>query len=98
MSASAYLNEQLPHLRALHNQLGLPPEQIATDEQTIEAAIRGCVEDLVKHYEDEVDQRRVKLHRTRLDIKDLVRAIGRQARTLQATGEDALRHLVSSLH
>ncbi|EIW69021.1 hypothetical protein TREMEDRAFT_62739 [Tremella mesenterica DSM 1558] len=91
---AAYLSEQLPHLRDLHFQLGLPPETIAADEQSIETAIRQCVENLVNEYEDQVNQHKVKLHRMRLDVADLVRAIGRQARSLQVSSEERLKEVV----
>jgi len=73
---SAYLEEHLPHLTALHAQLALPSSALASDQARIEAAIKDAVASLVRDREAEVERWQINIQQAEKDVQDLEVAVG----------------------
>lgn len=77
---AAYLAEHVPHLQRLHVQLGLPPEALQADQNTIEAAIRNAVTSLIRDREGEVDGWKDAIADVRRSMVSVGRALGDKGR------------------
>jgi hypothetical protein len=73
---SAYLEEHLPHLQALHNSLGLPTNALEEDRIKIDAAIKAVVVSIVRERETEVERWNEAIELARKDVVCLGRALG----------------------
>ncbi|WRT65761.1 uncharacterized protein IL334_002710 [Kwoniella shivajii] len=81
---SAYLDEQTPHLRSLHDQLSLPPEVLQADLSRIEAAIRGVITSIIREREAQVDKLKDEIAQAQRDVSSLARAVGDKGRDIVA--------------
>ena len=73
---SRYLDEHLPHLKALHTSLGLPTTALEDDETKIDAAIKAIVVSIVRERETEVERWREEIELARKDVVCLGKALG----------------------
>lgn len=73
---SRYLDEYLPHLKALHNSLGLPIAALEDDKTKIDAAIKAVVVSIVRERETEVERWREEIELARKDVVCLGKALG----------------------
>jgi len=73
---SAYLDEHLPHLKALHHSLGLPNTALEDDKTKIDAAIKAVVVSIVRERETEVEKWKEEIELARKDVVCLGRALG----------------------
>ena len=73
---SAYLEEHLPHLQALHNSLGLPTNALEEDRTRISAAIKAVVVSIVRERETEVERWNEAIELARKDVVCLGKALG----------------------
>jgi len=73
---SRYLDEHLPHLKALHNSLGLPIAVLDDDKTKIDAAIKAVVVSIVRERETEVERWREEIELARKDVVCLGKALG----------------------
>lgn len=73
---SAYLEEHLPHLKALHNSLGLPTNALEEDRTRINAAIKAVVVSIVLERETEVERWNEAIELARKDVVCLGKALG----------------------
>lgn len=80
MSASAYLEQHLPHLTSLHTQLALGAEALASDQARIEAAIKTAVEELLRERESQVDEYKEVIAAQKKRMSGLARALGDKGR------------------
>jgi hypothetical protein len=76
---SAYLEEHLPHLQALHNSLGLPTNALEEDRIKIDAAIKAVVVSIVRERETEVERWNEAIELARKDVVCLGRALGERS-------------------
>ncbi|OCF56492.1 hypothetical protein L486_05342 [Kwoniella mangroviensis CBS 10435] len=81
---SAYLDEQTPHLRSLHDQLSLPPEVLQADLARIDAAIKGVITSIIREREAQVDTLKDEIAQNKRDISNLARAVGDKGRDIVA--------------
>jgi hypothetical protein len=77
---AAYLAEHVPHLQSLHLLLGLPSSALASDQNTIETAIRNAVTSLIRNRELEVDEWRDKIDDARRNLMGVARSLGEKGR------------------
>jgi hypothetical protein len=73
---SAYLEEHLPRLTALHNSLGLPKTALEDDKTKIDAAIKAVVVSIVRERETEVERWKEEIELARKDVVCLGKALG----------------------
>jgi hypothetical protein len=73
---SRYLDEHLPHLKALHNSLGLPISALEDDKTKIDAAVKAVVVSIVRERETEVERWREEIELARKDVICLGKALG----------------------
>ena len=73
---SAYLDEHLPHLTALHTSLGLPATALEDDRVKIDAAIKAVVVSIVRERETEVENWKEAISLAKKDVVCLGRALG----------------------
>jgi hypothetical protein len=73
---SRYLDEHLPHLKALHTSLGLPTTALEEDKTKIDAAIKAVVVSIVRERETEVERWREEIELARKDVVCLGKALG----------------------
>jgi hypothetical protein len=91
---SAYLDEHLPHLTALHNSLGLPVTALEEDRIKIDAAIKAVVVSIVRERETEVENWKEDIELARKDVICLGRALGnRSVGKLDEDNEVGQRHV-----
>lgn len=76
---SAYLEEHLPHLTALHSTLGLPPTALDQDKIKIDAAIKAVVAGIVRERETEVENWKEAIEVARKDVVCLEKALGNRS-------------------
>lgn len=76
VTMSAYLEEHLPHLTALHNSLGLPTTALEDDKTKIDAAIKAVVVSIVRERETEVERWKEEIELARKDVICLGKALG----------------------
>lgn len=85
---SAYLEQHLPHLTALHTSLGLPTSALEDDRVKIDAAIKAVVVSIVRERETEVENWKEAISAARKDVVCLGRALGnRSAGSVEETDE-----------
>ncbi|WWC96882.1 hypothetical protein V866_003757 [Kwoniella sp. B9012] len=82
---SAYLDEQTPHLRSLHDQLSLPPEVLQADLARIDAAIKGVITSIIREREAQVDSLKDEIAQNKRDVSSLARAVGDKGRDIVAS-------------
>ncbi|WWC87953.1 uncharacterized protein L201_002853 [Kwoniella dendrophila CBS 6074] len=81
---SAYLDEQTPHLRSLHDLLSLPPEVLQADLARIDAAIKGVITSIIREREAQVDTLKDEIAQNKRDVASLARAVGDKGRDIVA--------------
>ncbi|WVW80220.1 hypothetical protein I302_102198 [Kwoniella bestiolae CBS 10118] len=81
---SAYLDEQTPHLRSLHDQLSLPAEVLQADLARIDAAIKGVITSIIREREAQVDTLKDEIAQNKRDVSSLARAVGDRGRDIVA--------------
>ncbi|WWC60378.1 uncharacterized protein I303_102950 [Kwoniella dejecticola CBS 10117] len=81
---SAYLDEQTPHLRSLHDQLSLPAEVLQADLARIDAAIKGVITSIIREREAQVDTLKDEIAQNKRDVSSLARAVGDKGRDIVA--------------
>lgn len=81
---SAYLEEHLPHLTALHTSLGLHASALEDDRVKIDAAIKAVVVSIVRERETEVENWKEAIELARKDVVCLGKALGNRTAGLIA--------------
>ncbi|BEJ16879.1 hypothetical protein CspHIS471_0602800 [Cutaneotrichosporon sp. HIS471] len=82
MDASAYIAEQIPLLRRLHEQLALPATALADDTARIDAAVRAAIVSVVRGREDEVAVWEARIADGKRALAGLARAVGEKGRSV----------------
>jgi hypothetical protein len=85
---SAYLEEHLPHLTALHTSLGLPTTALEEDRIKIDAAIKAVVVSIVRERETEVERWKEEIELARKDVVCLGKAMGSRVGVVDGDGNE----------